>query len=110
MEHWEILFGIIISALTAGFGIYKYSKTRQDELNKVYWQKRYENYSRVLELTSKIAVSKNLEIVQEEIKEFHQYYWGKLAMIETQDVLSAMVSYERALIDLIESKENNFIN
>ena len=108
MEYWEILIGIIISALTAGFGIYKYSEARKDEFKKVFWEKRYENYEHVIELASKIYVSNNLNTVTDEINEFRQYFWGKLAMIEDQGVYDAMINYNEELKKLEGSASDNF--
>lgn len=89
----DLIIGMVIASFTAGVGIIKYHKTRKEEFEKEFWKKRYEHYERILELTSAIAVADKLSDVKQQIKEFRQYYWGKLAMIENQVVLNAMVDF-----------------
>ena len=89
----DLIIGIIIASSTAIFGIFKYQKTRKEEFEKEFWKKRYDHYERILELTSAIAVADQLNDVKQEIKEFRQYYWGKLAMIENQVVCDAMIDF-----------------
>ncbi|WP_420571175.1 hypothetical protein [Kordia sp.] len=107
---WEILIGIAISVFTAIFGIIKFVNEKEKEFKKEFWQKRYENYERVLELTSKIVVSKDISTVREEISEFRQYYWGKLAMIEDQQVCDAMINFEKELQNIEKGKSKTFKN
>ncbi|WP_430411029.1 hypothetical protein [Kordia sp.] len=106
--HWEAVAGVLIAVTTAIFGIIKFSQTKKEEFKKEFWQKRYENYERVLELASKIAVTENLEKTPEEIVEFRQYYWGKLSMIEDQQVYDAMIQFENKLKYLEGSESNDF--
>jgi phosphomevalonate kinase len=96
----DLIIGILIASSTAVFGIFKYHKTRKEEFKKEFWKKRYEHYERILELTSAIAVSDQLSDVRQQIKEFRQYYWGKLAMIENQVVCDAMIDFGTELDQL----------
>lgn len=101
----DLIIGIIIASSTAIFGIFKYHKTRKEEFEKEFWKKRYEHYEKILELTSAIAVSDQLSDVKKEIKEFRQFYWGKLAMIENQVVNDAMIDFGQEL-DRLEQHAN----
>ncbi len=97
LKGLEILIGIILSIIAARFAVIKYFDTKKEEFKREFWRKRYENYEKVLELASKITVSEDLDTVEEEIKEYRQYYWGKLAMIEDQKVYDAMKSFNKKL-------------
>ena len=58
-ENWVLLSGVLLSGVAAVFGIIKFFNEREEAFKKEFWQKRYENYERVLELASKITVSQN---------------------------------------------------
>ena len=98
IQNLEILIGIIIASITAAFGFIKFSQTRKAEFKKEFWKKRYENYENVIQLASKICVLEDLNLVQEEIQEFRQYYWGKLAIVEDKDVMKVMIAFNNELL------------
>jgi hypothetical protein len=107
IKNLDILVGILVAASTAAFGFFRFSQTRREEFKKEFWKKRYENYEIVLELASKISVAKDLSLVQDDIQKFREYYWGKLAMIEDQQVLHAMVIFENTLSDAEQNLQKN---
>jgi hypothetical protein len=105
INNWEIISGLLV-ALGGMIGFFI---TKNIEFKKEFWAKQYENYERVLELASTITVSEDLDSVQQEIKEYRQYYWGKLAMIEDQNVFNAMIKYNSELKFLEGSEGTDFL-
>lgn len=108
LNESKTLLAMLLSFIAACFAIFKYFETKKDEFKKEFWSKRYENYELVLNLASKITVSEDLNSVKEEINEYRQYYWGKLAMIEDQTVYEAMKEFDKKLKYYEGSYEKDF--
>ena len=91
------IFATIATLATVLVGIINYADKKENEFKKVFWEKRFEFYEEATVLTATIAIAKDLDSVQSERQKFWTLYWGKLSMIEDQDVKDAMVNYGDSL-------------
>lgn len=79
--------------------------TRRIEATKPFLQIQLELYQEAVRLASVISTSDPSPSRQEDVQNLLRLYWGKLAMVENQEVERAMVS----LRDAIKSNKPNQI-
>jgi len=91
----------VLAALGAvvafGVGIYQYVATNQNEFRKAFWTEQYALYQPACDNAAAIAMAERIDEVKKERGEFWKLYWGKMSMLEHQEVKLAMINYGRQL-------------
>ena len=97
-----------LTALIAIFGLivsfWQFLEIQKIEAARPYLEKKLVWCEEIVELTSKIATSK--EIMEDDIERFWQMYWGVMGLIEKEDLLKVMIEYGKDLESRHQLKEN----
>jgi hypothetical protein len=93
MEKWITILTVAIAVLGAVFGIVKYFDDKKQEFKKRIWEERKLIYYEIIDYTSKIAISNNINKINKEIEGFWSMYYGRLSILEDASVYFAMIKY-----------------
>jgi hypothetical protein len=75
----------------------KEAENRRIEATKPFLDRQLELYTEASQVTAKIATSEDLGEVATAKKRFWELYWGELALVEDNDVATAMVNFSKAM-------------
>ena len=76
----------------------QFGETRRIEATKPYLERQLQLYTEAVEVTAGLAVASPKERLTLEPR-FWKLYWGKLALVEDEDVAGAMVRMGEILLD-----------
>ena len=96
MEYATITAALITVAgviTTVCLGLYQFTKQQESNRKQKYWDEQFTIYNEACETTAAIAVTSTLEESKTDRKKFWSLYWGKMSLIENQDVETAMYNY-----------------
>lgn len=86
--------GAVIAFL---IGIYHYRNTQAEEFKRTYWEKRFQVYEDVCQLSAHIANAKSLWEIDSMKHDFWILYTGKSMLVEDLHVYNALKSFGRTL-------------
>jgi hypothetical protein len=83
-------------------------KARAQEYQKQFWQKQLDFFSEACQTTGALTYApvNSPEFNQAHAK-FEELYWGRLAIVESDDVASQMVAFRNALNSLVSAKSDD---
>ena len=84
---------VLIAAIPITAGILQYYSTRQTEFRKQFWEEQNVLYKEAADAASEIAMSPDLEASTSARTRFWKLYWGKLSMLENNEVERAMKAF-----------------
>jgi hypothetical protein len=86
----------------------KDAELRADEYKKQFWEKQMDFFAEACQATGTIthAPVDSPEFKQATAK-FEELYWGRLAIVESDDVAGQMVAFRDALGTLVSAKSND---
>lgn len=92
-----------LGAITAFLvGIYHYQDTKREEFKKEFWERRYEVYNHLTDVTASIANTPDSVSFDSLCREFWIIFWGKSILIEDREVYESMrdfgTSIDRAVL------------
>jgi hypothetical protein len=96
----------IIALITIIVGIIQYTSSRANEFKKAFWTEQLTLYKKATSLAATLAVSKNLNDVEEDREDFWKLYWGQLSIIEHPEVKDAMVEYGNQLYEVEKGNQS----
>lgn len=88
---------VCIGSITLMMSIMTYADKKSEEYRKSYWLQQYQVYEELTAAAAKIVVAVDLPSSQEARMEFWQLYWGKLPLIESEEVAVAAIEFAKHL-------------
>jgi len=85
---------IVIAGIAILMGSLQFNATKEEEFKKRFWEERVKLYTEAISVAASLAMGGYLpdnEIV-DGLNSFWRLYWGKLAMVEHQEVSKAMIA------------------
>lgn len=86
-------------------GVWQYRETNSEQYKKEIWSAQKDLFEKAITAATNIANGESIEAVSTDRRDFWRLYWGNLAMLESQNVSSAMVKFGRKLSDCERSKD-----
>ena len=100
MHRLESFLKIItpLGAVIAFFiGIYHYRDTKEDEFKRSYWEKRYDVYEHLSQMSSHIANAGSQLELDSFKHQFHVLHSGRLILVQDLHVFNAVESFGKTL-------------
>lgn len=90
-----LIFGVIQFQATAKLD----REAAQRDAKKPFYEQQLALYLEATDVTSKISAPFSEDDKRAAVLRFWQLYWGQLALVESPEVASAMVSFKNVLVD-----------
>ncbi len=84
---------LLIAAVGVAIGLWQYRDTNSEQYKKEIWSAQKALFEDAITAATNIANGDNLDSVAYWRRRFWNLYWGNLAMLESQNVESAMVRF-----------------
>jgi hypothetical protein len=79
------------------FGLSQFNQQQESNRKQKYWEEQFTIYKEACEAAAAIAVAATMKEVETDRKNFWTLYWGRMSLIENQQVETAMANYGRQL-------------
>src|SRR5262245_14309481 len=92
----ELILKVLSAVIAAGafvFGIIQYTLTRREQFRREFWDQQFALYQEAAGAAAEIAMAPHVDSVKAARQKFWVLYWGKLSMVEHNEVERAMVAF-----------------
>lgn len=106
MTDWISLLGQILVFAGLIFAVIKFAKEKQREFKKRFFEEQLKVFTDAVDFAAIISLhDKNEDEYIMAAKNFNRLYWGKMCIVEDQEVEAEMVKFKRLLDEY--NKEND---
>ena len=105
-KAWIDISGQVLVLAGLLFAISKFTKEKKREFQKGFFQEQLTIFGEVLDCVSNVSLyEKDTDEYKKAVDDFKRLYWGKMCLVEDQEVESGMVKFNRKLNQYTQSSD-----